>query len=84
MAGTSVDHAFASTWDAGVMLASRRSWWRVAAAIEDQSARPAAPTRSTNKTPRPAPELKATGPQQIWIWDITDLRSPWRGVAFKA
>ncbi|PRC48689.1 hypothetical protein C6A85_78570, partial [Mycobacterium sp. ITM-2017-0098] len=42
------------------------------------------PTRSTNKTPRPAPELKATGPQQIWIWDITDLRSPWRGVAFKA
>ena len=28
--------------------------------------------------------LKATGPQQIWSWDITDLRSPWRGVAFKA
>jgi putative transposase len=28
--------------------------------------------------------LKATGPQQIWSWDITDLRTPWRGVAFKA
>ena len=28
--------------------------------------------------------LKATGPQQVWSWDITDLRSPWRGVAFKA
>jgi putative transposase len=27
--------------------------------------------------------LEATGPQQIWSWDITDLRSPWRGVAFK-
>ncbi len=33
------------------MLASRRSWWRIAAAIEDQSVRPIAPTRSTNKTP---------------------------------
>jgi len=32
-AGTSVDHAFASAWDDGVMLASRRSWWRIAATI---------------------------------------------------
>ena len=31
-----------------------------------------------------APVLKATGPGQIWSWDITDLRTPWRGVAFKA
>ncbi len=83
-AGSSVDHAFAASWDEGVMLASRRSWWRIAAAIEDQSARPVAPTRSTSKTPRQATVLKATGPQQIWSWDITDLRSPWRGVAFKA
>ena len=83
-AGTSVDHAFAASWDEGVMLGSRRSWWRVAAAIEDQSTRPVAPTRSTSKTPRQAPVLKSTGPQQIWSWDITDLRSPWRGVAFKA
>ena len=83
-AGSSVDQSFASAWDAGVMLAARRSWWRIAAAIDDQSVRPIAPTRSTNKTPRVAPVLKATGPQQIWSWDITDLRSPWRGVAFKA
>jgi putative transposase len=83
-AGTSVDHAFASAWDQGVMLGSRRSWWRIAAAIEDQSARPVAPTRSTSTTPRTAPVLKATGPQQIWSWDITDLHSPWRGVTFKA
>ncbi|ULN43377.1 DDE-type integrase/transposase/recombinase [Mycolicibacterium crocinum] len=82
--GVSVDQSFATMWDTGVMLASRRSWWRIAAAIDDQSARPVAPTRSTNKAPRPAPVLKATGPQQIWSWDITDLRSPWRGVAFKA
>jgi putative transposase len=84
-AGMSVDYAFACTWDEGVMLASRRSWWRIAATIADQSARPVAPTRSAgSKTPRAAPVLKATGPQQIWSWDITDLRTPWRGVAFKA
>jgi putative transposase len=84
LAGVSVDQSFATMWDAGVVLASRRSWWRIAAAIDDQSARPIAPTRSTNRAPRVAPVLKATGPQQIWSWDITDLRTPWRGVAFKA
>jgi putative transposase len=83
-AGQSVDHSFACCWDDGVMLASRRSWWRIAATIEDQSARPVAPTRSSTRTPRPMPVLKATGPGQIWSWDITDLRTPWRGVAFKA
>lgn len=82
--GHSVDHAFASTWDDGIMLASRRSWWRVAAGIEDQSARPLAPTRRAGNTPREAPVLTATGPGQVWSWDITDLRSPWRGMAFKA
>ncbi len=68
------------------MLASRRSWWRIAAEIEDQSARPVAPTRRSNsdRTPREAPVLEATGPGQVWSWGITDLRSPWRGVAFKA
>lgn len=30
------------------------------------------------------PVLEATGPQQVWSWDITDLRTPWRGLAFKA
>lgn len=83
--GVSVDHAFAAAWDEGVMLASRRSWWRIAKDIEDQSRRPLAPTRRKPAgTPRPAPVLKATRPGQIWSWDITDLRTPWRGVAFKA
>jgi putative transposase len=83
-AGNSVDHVFASAWDAGVMLASRRSWWRIAAGITDQSLRPVAPTRRGSKTPREAPVHEATGPGQVWSWDITDLRSPWRGKAFKA
>ena len=82
--GHSVDHTFASTWDQGVMLAARRSWWRIAADIEDQSARPIVPTGRGSKTPREEPVLIATGPGQVWSWDITDLRSPWRGKAFKA
>lgn len=83
--GVSVDHAFADAWDAGVMLGSRRSWRRVAASIEDQTARPVAPTRrGSTRPPREAPVLEATGPGQVWSWDITDMRSPWRGIAFKA
>ncbi len=84
--GVSVDHSFATAWDDGVMLASRRSWWRIAAGIADQSTRPVAPTRkeNANRTPREAPVLEAAEPMQVWSWDITDLRTPWRGVAFKA
>ena len=82
--GHSVDHTFASTWDRGVMLAARRSWWRIAADIEDQSARLLVPTGRGSRTPREKPVLIATGPGQVWSWDITDLRSPWRGRAFKA
>jgi transposase InsO family protein len=82
----SVDHSFATAWDQGVMLGSRRSWWRIAARITDQSDRPKLPTRrhTKDRTPRPAPVLIATSPTQVWSWDITDLPTPWRGVAFKA
>jgi len=82
--GHSVDHTFAAVWDEGVMLAGRRSWWRIAAEIKDQSARPLAPTKRGSRTPRTKPVLVATGPGQVWSWDITDLPSPWRGKAFKA
>lgn len=83
--GLSVDHTFATAWDQGLVLASRRSWWRIAAAIADQSTRPVAPTRSTRSAPpRQPPVLEATGPGQVWSWDITDLRTPWRGVSYKA
>jgi putative transposase len=79
----SVDHSFASAWDGGVMLASRRSWWRIAARIENQMLRPKAPARKDRGRPRSKPVLKATGPGQVWSWDITDLYSPWRGKVFK-
>lgn len=82
--GNSVDHAFATAWDQGIMLASRRAWWRIAAEVEDQLLRPKTPTRKDTRAPRAKPVVKATGPGQAWSWDITDLRSPWRGVVFKA
>lgn len=80
----SVDQAFADAWDAGAMLASRRTWWRIAADIEEQMLRPQVPTRKGRRTPRNKPVLKATGPGQVWSWDITDLYTPWRGKVFKA
>jgi putative transposase len=32
--------------------------------------------------PRVRPELVATGPDQVWTWDITKLKSQWRGLYF--
>ena len=81
----SVDNSFATAWDDGVMLASRRTWWRIAAQLEDQLLRPTVSARSENKRPpREKPVLKATGPGQVCSWDITNLYSPWRGKTYKA
>lgn len=81
--GHSVDHSFSVAWDAGVMIASRRSWWRIAKSISDQSQRPLVATRKGTKQPRQAPVLIATGPGQVWSWDITDVNSAWSRVRFK-
>jgi len=45
-----VDHSFATAWDGGVMLAARRTWWRIAAQLEDQMLRPK--PRSTDEIGR--------------------------------
>lgn len=80
----SVAHSFAAAWDAGVMLACQRTWWRIATELEDQSARPTIWDQAGRRQARDKPVLKATGPGQVWSWDITDLYSPWRGKVFKA
>lgn len=80
----SVDHSFATAWDAGIMLGSRRTWWRIGAQIQDQALRPQIPTKKHHHTPPDAPVLTATGPGQIWSWDITDLLTPFTGIRFKA
>lgn len=80
----SVDHAFAVAWDDGVMLGSRRTWWRIARDLEQQVLRPKIPTRKGQRTKREVPVVVATRPGQAWSWDITDVLTPWRGVVFKA
>lgn len=80
----SVDHSFAAAWDTGVMLASRRTWWRIAKDLEQQTLRPKVPTRKSRRTPRPVPVVTATRVNQAWSWDITELLTPWRAVTFKA
>lgn len=84
LCGRSVDASFAVAWDEGVMLASRRTWWRIAEAIIDQSQRPLVPTRAGTRMPRVKPVLVATGPGQVWSWDITDVKSIWHRVVYKA
>lgn len=79
----SVAHSFAKAWDEGVMVGSLRSWWRISDEIGDQSARPKVATSNQTRRPRPAPVLVATGPGQVWSWDITDLKSVFSRVAFK-
>ncbi|WP_190264981.1 DDE-type integrase/transposase/recombinase [Glutamicibacter nicotianae] len=80
-----MDHAFATAWDDGLVLASRRAWWRITAEIEEQMLRPEVPTRKQNRQLRgQKPVLKATGPGQVWSWDITDLYSPYKNKVFKA
>ncbi len=83
---TTFDHAQSTSYDQRATRLLGSLYQRIAADIEDQSARPVAPNRRGNssRAPREAPVLEATGPGQVWAWDITDLRTPWRGIAFKA
>lgn len=84
IAGNSVDYAFATAWDAGIMIASRRSWWRIAGDL-DQATRPVAPTKGTGTSKKRAkPVVVAKAPGQVWSWDITDLKSPYTRKTFKA
>jgi len=76
------DKSVAQTWatllDEGVYLASMSTMHRLLRLIgqsgdrRDQAAHPA----------RARPELMATGPGQVWSWDITKLRGPERGVYY--
>lgn len=82
--GNSVDHAFATAWESGVMLASKRSWWRIAAEL-DQDNRPVAPRKTSGRSrTRDTPVVVATAPGEVWSWDITELKSLYARVTFKA
>lgn len=80
--GNSVMEAFAKAWNEGEYVASPRSWYRVAARL-NQQLRPACPARK-KRCKREAPVVKASGPDHVWVWDITDLPGPFKNTRFKA
>ena len=56
------------------MIASKRSWWRIASEL-DQDNRPEAPTKGTGTShKRATPVVVAKAPGEVWSWDITELK----------
>lgn len=80
--GGSVVEAFAKAWDTGEYLASLRSWYRIAHDAAEEK-RPLA-RKIRRRQHREIPVVEATGPGQVWMWDITDLKGPFKGTRFKA
>jgi putative transposase len=70
--GFSLCQAFYRAWDGGVYVASKSSWYRVARAAGQVKDR----RRQATGSPKKIPELVATGPSQVWSWDITKDNDP--------
>ena len=64
--------------DRGEYVASESSFYRVLRAEKQMAHR----GRARPPTRRAPPELRATGPNQVWSWDITYLKSAVRGLFF--
>lgn len=77
-----VDKSAAQVWaillDEGVYLASISTMYRLLRAHDQTRERRAQATHPAKKKP----ELLATGPNQVWSWDITKLAGPVRGWYF--
>ena len=69
--------AHAKLMDEGVYVASAATCIRILNQLKESENR-----RDIVKLPRKKPELKASGPDQIWCWDITWLPSRVRGKYF--
>ena len=63
----------------GIYIASESTIYRLLRKNKQQKHRE--PSRTPTERHRPD-ELVATGPNQVWTWDITYLRSPVRGMFF--
>lgn len=64
--------------DRGTYIASESSFYRVLRAEKQMAHR----GRAKAPTSRAPPQLRATGPNQLWSWDITYLKSPVRGLFY--
>ncbi|MGH3577528.1 MAG: IS3 family transposase [Mycobacterium sp.] len=77
-----IDRSPAQIWatllDEGVYLASVSTMYRLPRSHDQTRERRAQATHPAKKKP----ELLATGPNQVWTWDITKLTGPARGVYY--
>lgn len=65
--------------DEGIYIASESTLYRILR--EEKQLKHRGPSRPPQKRYRPKPQL-ATGPNQVWSWDITYLKSPIRGAFY--
>ena len=70
--------AWAILLDEGFYLCSIRTMYR----LLPPPGRTAGTAAQAAHPPRVRPELVANGPDQVWTWDITKLKGPWRGIYF--
>jgi putative transposase len=74
-----IPQVWARELDAGRYWCSMSTMYRIARAAGQSRER----RRQATHPPRVRPELVATGPSQVWSWDITALKGPVKGVWFK-
>lgn len=74
----SVPEVYATLLTSGEYLASTSTMYRVLRAASGTRER----RNIRNHPTYQKPELVATGPNQVWTWDITKLRGPQRGVYY--
>lgn len=64
--------------DEGIYLGSESTYYRVLHEADEQHER----GRARSRTSRPLSTHCATGPNQLWCWDVTFLGSPTRGIYY--
>lgn len=69
----------ATLLDEGIYLASERTFYRVLSACGEVRER----RNQLTHPPYAKPELLATAPNELWSWDITDLKGPVKWSRFK-
>jgi len=75
----SVREIYATLLDEGIYLASVASIYRILAEAGETRER----RRQATHPARVKPELVATGPGQVWSWDISKLKGPTKGVYYQ-
>ena len=74
-----IPQVWARELDEGRYWCSMSTMYRIARAAGQNRER----RRLATHPPRVRPELVATGPSQVWSWDLTALKGPVKGVWFK-